>query len=127
MVEFSYGFIKKFKRGDNSMALFRNQKLNKLEETFFREKTFGEGEMSFNLTLIQIIPYPKEIMQYRWIVKLADGHEFETYMGEQLLSIPYTRLKDIQEKITSHSSILNSEQLAQKIDSTIQSIFNEYK
>ncbi|MFY0135576.1 MULTISPECIES: hypothetical protein [Bacillus cereus group] len=43
------------------MDLFRNQKLNKLEETFFREKTFGEGAMSFSLTLSQIIPYPKEI------------------------------------------------------------------
>ncbi|WP_242243355.1 hypothetical protein [Bacillus cereus group sp. BfR-BA-01309] len=109
------------------MALFRNPKLQELEDNFLDGKTFEEGDAVFTLTLSEILPFTTHIIDYRWKVRLADSYEFETYMGNELLSLPYTRLKDIQEQISSHLSPLNSEQISMEIDRTIQSIFDEYR
>ncbi|MCU4885157.1 MULTISPECIES: hypothetical protein [Bacillus cereus group] len=109
------------------MALFRNTRLQELEDTFLEGKTFEEGDLAFSLTLSEILPFTTRIIDYRWKVRLADGYEFETYMGNELLSLPYTRLRDIQEKISSHLGTLNSEQISMEIDRTIQNIFDEYR
>lgn len=109
------------------MAIFRNPKLDQLEDVFLVGKTFGEGDSMFTLTLFKVIPSPSRIMDYRWVVRLADGYEFETYMGEELLSLPYTRLNDIQKKIAEHSSTLNSEQMSEEINCTIQAVLVEHK
>ncbi|MGX5592182.1 hypothetical protein [Bacillus thuringiensis] len=109
------------------MALFKNPKLQELEDIFLEGKTFEEGDSAFSLTLSEILPFTTRIIDYRWKVRLADGYEFETYMGNELLSLPYTRLKDIQEKISSHLGTLNSEQISMEIDRTIQDIFDEYR
>ncbi|MCR6850058.1 hypothetical protein [Bacillus sp. IBL03825] len=108
------------------MALFRNPRLQELEDIYLDGEHFGEGDSAFTLTLSEILPFTTRIIDYRWRVRLANGYEFETYMGNELLSLPYSRLRDIQEKISSHLSPLNSDQISMEIDRTIQAIFVEY-
>lgn len=108
------------------MALFRNPAFDELEDTFFKGKTYGEGNLKFALTLCAIEPFPKRLLDYDWNVKFANGLEIQAHMGEGVFSSDGTRLHDIVRKLRELSSSLPVEQLAQNIDHAIQEIVDNY-
>lgn len=108
------------------MAMFRELKYDKLEEEYSEGQTYEADGHEFKLTLNPPKSYmPEELVNYRWIVTLEDGFEFETSMAADSATFPTTRLGKIKEKLIE-ANRYQDDYLANAINNEIDKVFREY-
>lgn len=108
------------------MAMFSKPKFSELQDKYQDGVQYIMGSHSFKITLKLKTPNPTNILEYNWLVKLSDGHEFYVPMGPKLISYPNTRLGVIIEKLKL-ANRYQDDYLANAINDKIDEVYREYK